>query len=109
VPQRATQVVNAHSLGLTYQDAPMPRHSEFRNIFVGCTRRRALSFEQARARQAEAQHLLAGAKYGLDSSHVLELVRDCYCSAYDCEFVAPATRLGAKLLRALPKHAVAFT
>jgi len=42
-------------------------------------------------------------------------VRDSDCSAYDCEFVALATKLGAmlvtmdaKLLRAFPKQAIAL-
>jgi predicted nucleic acid-binding protein len=46
---------------------------------------------------------------------VLELVRDSDCSAYDCEFVALATKLDAKLvtmdrklLRAFPKRVVAL-
>lgn len=95
--------------------APVLWRSEFRNILGGYMRRRALSFEQACALQNEAQDLLAGAEYEVDSLHVLELVRDSDCSAYDCEFIALATSLGvmlvtmdAKLLRAFPKHAVAL-
>jgi len=95
--------------------APLLWRSEFRNILVGYLRRGRLSFEQARAVQAEAESLLAGAEYEVDSQQVLELVRDSDCSAYDCEFVALATKLGAKLvtmdaklLRAFPKRAVAL-
>ena len=96
--------------------APVLWRSEFRNILAGYMRRRALSFEQARDLQAEAEGLLAGAEFEVDSTRVLELVRDSDCSAYDCEFVALAIRLGTKLLtmdrqllRAFPKHTVALT
>ena len=53
---------------------------------------------------------MAGNEYEPDSLQVLELVRDSECSAYDCEFVAVAMALNAKLvtmdkalLRAFPK------
>jgi predicted nucleic acid-binding protein len=101
---------------MAFQAAPALWCSEFRNIRAGPMRRRALSFEQEHAVQAEAEDLLAGAEYEVDSLHVLELVRDSDCSAYDCEFVALATRLAvklvtmdAKLLTAFPKHALALT
>lgn len=95
--------------------APLLWRSEFRNILAGYLRRRALTFEQARGLQAEAESLLAGGEYEVDSGQVLELVRDSDCSAYDCEFVALAQQLGAKLvtmdkmlLKSFPKHALAL-
>jgi predicted nucleic acid-binding protein len=95
--------------------APVLWRSEFRNILAGYMRRRTLSFEQARELQAEAENLLSGAEHDVDSQRVLELVRDSDCSAYDCEFVALAMKLGvglvtmdAKLLRAFPGQAVAL-
>ncbi len=93
--------------------APILWRSEFRNILAGYMRRKTLTFDVAREIQAEAESLLAGCEYEVDSQRVLELVRDSDCSAYDCEFVALALRLGVKLvtldgklLRAFPKHAV---
>jgi predicted nucleic acid-binding protein len=87
--------------------------SEFRNILAGYIRRSTLTFEQARDIQAEAENLLSGAEHDVDSQRVLELVRDSDCSAYDCEFVALAMKLGAalvtmdaKLLRAFPERAL---
>lgn len=95
--------------------APVLWRSEFRNILAGHLRRGSLSFEQAQGIQREAESLLAGAEYEVDSSGVLELVRESDCSAYDCEFVALARTLGtklvtmdAKLLRAFPGIAVAL-
>ena len=93
--------------------APVLWRSEFRNILAGYIRRRTLTFEQARDIQAEAENLLSGAEHDVDSQRVLELVRDSQCSAYDCEFVALAMKLGvalvtmdAQLLRVFPERAV---
>ena len=94
---------------------PILWRSEFRNILAGYMRRRALTFAQAHELQREAEGLLTGSEFELDSLPVLELVRDSDCSAYDCEFVALAIKLGtklvtmdSKLLRAFPTRAVAL-
>jgi predicted nucleic acid-binding protein len=96
--------------------APVLWRSEFRNILAGYMRRKALTFDEARAVQAEAEALMAGNEHDVDSQGVLELVRDSNCSAYDCEYAALAMRLGvrlvtmdAKLLKAFPKHAIPLT
>ena len=96
--------------------APLLWRSEFRNILAGYMRRKELAFDLACELQQEAESLLAGAEYGVDSRLVLELVRDSNCSAYDCEFIALAMTLGvklvtmdAKLLRAFPKYAVSLS
>lgn len=93
--------------------APVLWRSEFRNILAGYMRRRLVTFDQARELQAEAESLLSGAEYEVDSRRVLELVRDSDCTAYDCEFAALAVMLGvklvtmdAKLLKAFPAHAM---
>ncbi len=95
--------------------APVLWRSKFRNILAGYLRRKSLSFEQAVSLQAEAEDLLAGHEYEVDSRSVLELVRDSNCSAYDCEFIALAAKLGTKLvtmdkklLKAFPSRAVAL-
>lgn len=96
--------------------APILWRNEFRNILAGFMRRGKLTFEQANALQSEAEDLLRGAEYEVDSRSILELVRDSECSAYDCEFVALAMKLGTKLvtkddkvLRSFPSIAVALT
>ena len=78
-------------------------------------RRGAISFEQASSLQREAESLLAGSEFEVDSLSVLELVRDSDCSAYDCEFVALAMRLDTrlvtmdrKLLRDFPQRTAAL-
>lgn len=89
--------------------------SEFRNILSGYVRRSMLTLEQACSLQAEAEALLNGFEFDVQSREVLELVRDSECSAYDCEFVALATRLETKLvtmdkkvLKAFPRRAVSL-
>ena len=96
--------------------APLLWRSEFRNILAGYLRRGTLTFQQATLLQQEAEDLLSGSEFEVDSRHVLELVRDSDCSAYNCEFVSLAVKLGTqlvtmdgKLLRAFPKQAAALT
>ena len=96
--------------------APVLWRSEFRNVLAGYMRRKTLTFDQACAVQNEAENLLDGSEFEVDSHVVLELVRDSECSAYDCEFIALATKLNTKLvtmdkkvLRAFPKRAVALS
>jgi predicted nucleic acid-binding protein len=91
--------------------APILWRSEFRNLLAGYLRRKTLTFDDTLNIQAEAEALLAGNEHEVDSRRVLELVRDSDCSAYDCEFVALASRLGVrvvtmdkKLLKAFPQH-----
>ena len=96
--------------------APMLWRSEFRNFLGGYLRRKQLTFEAVREIQREAEALLFGSEHEVDSQRVLELGRDSDCSAYYCVFVSVAMRLGVKLLtadekvlRAFPKHTVAFS
>ena len=96
--------------------APILWRSEFRNILAGYLRRKAITFEQANSHQREAESLLEGAEFEVESLAVLELVRDSDCSAYDCEFIALAMKLDTKLitmdkklLRAFPKRAIALS
>jgi predicted nucleic acid-binding protein len=88
--------------------APVLWRSEFRNILAGYIRRKAITFAQACTLQDEAESLLAGAEFEVDSSAVLELVRDSNCSAYDCEFIALAIKLDTKLVTADKKLLLEF-
>jgi predicted nucleic acid-binding protein len=91
--------------------APILWRSEFRNLLAGELRRKNLSFDQI----VKVQSLLAGNEHEVDSRRVLEFVRDSSCTAYDCEFIVLAARLGvqvvtmdAKLLKAFPQYAVSL-
>jgi predicted nucleic acid-binding protein len=113
-----TLTTAAEALLVKHPDWAAPRlwRSEFRNILAGYLRRKDLSFEQSIAVQQEAEILLAGREFDIDSHKVLALVRDSDCSAYDCEFVALAMQLKTtlftmdkKLLNAFPNHARPIT
>ena len=91
-------------------------HCELRNALVSCLRRGDLELEEARSIQSEAEDLMRGAEYDVDSRSVLGLVQESDCSAYDCEYVALAMQLGTNLftmdrqvLRAFPGVAVSLT
>jgi predicted nucleic acid-binding protein len=78
--------------------APVLWRSEFRNVLAGEVRRGGIALEQACRLQAEAEDLMSGNEYDVDSTQVLTLVRESECSAYGCEYVALAVTLGAKLV-----------
>jgi predicted nucleic acid-binding protein len=95
---------------------PILWRSEFRNLLAGYYRRGTFSFDQVLHAQSEAESLLAGNEHEVDSRRVLELVRDSKCTAYDCEFIALAARLGTKLvtedrklLQAFPMQAASLS
>jgi predicted nucleic acid-binding protein len=96
--------------------APVLWRGEFRNILAGYLRQGTLTFDQVCSVQVEAESLLNGSEFELDSAPVLALVRDSDCSAYDCEFIALAITLDTmlvtqdkKLLKAFPTRAVALS
>lgn len=76
---------------------PLLWRSEFRNILAGAVRRRRLDYDGALRLLDEAEDMLAGREHEVASREVMAFVRDSRCSAYDCEFVALASRLGVKL------------
>ena len=91
--------------------APMLWRSEMRNVLAGYLRRGMLDVEQSIRLQTEAEHMFFSREHDADSRQTLVLVGESDCSAYDCEFVALAMRLGTKLvtgdqkvLKAFPKH-----
>ncbi len=115
LPGDFTQAAEALLISDSQWAVPLLWRSEFRNILAGYLRRKSLSFEQVIALQVEAEELLAGSEYEIDSESVFELVRDSDCSAYDCEFAALAVKLDVKLvtmdkklLKAFPSRAVAL-
>lgn len=96
--------------------SPVLWRSEFRNILAGYMRRKDITFDQAVSLQLEAESLLAGCEFEVESRNVLELVCESDCSAYDCEFIALAMKLETKLftmdkklLRAFPNYALSLT
>lgn len=95
--------------------APVLWRSEFRSVLALYLRKGLLDFDRAYALQREAEDLMAGREYHVDSYEVLRLVRESPCSAYDCEFVVLAEHLGCRLvtadravLRSFPSVAVSL-
>lgn len=96
--------------------APLLWRSELRNVLAHYLRKKILSFDQVFTIQTEAEALLSGREYELDSYNVLRDVENSECSAYDCEFVVLAKRLGTRLvtmdkkvLNAFPDIAVSLS
>jgi predicted nucleic acid-binding protein len=87
--------------------APMLWRSEFRNLLAGYMRKEGLTLEKACAIQAAAESLLER-EFESDSNDVLRLVSQSNCSAYDCEFVSLAKRLGVELVTMDTKLRKAF-
>jgi predicted nucleic acid-binding protein len=92
--------------------APLLWRSELRSVLTGYLRREELNLHDVRRIQSEAEDLMRDNEYEVDSAGVLDLIDRCDCSAYDCEYVALAIQLGARLvtmdtrvLRAFPKVA----
>jgi predicted nucleic acid-binding protein len=91
--------------------APILWRSEFRNVLTGYLRRNYLNLTQAREIQQEAESLMTGLEFEVDSASVLTLVCGSDCSAYDCELVVLAKQLNTvlltmdkKLLQAFPEY-----
>lgn len=95
--------------------APILWRSEFRSVLSMLMRRRTLALADALEAGREAETLLAGREFTVETQTVLELARDSGCTAYDCEFVALARDLAVPLvtsdreiLTAFPTLAVAL-
>jgi predicted nucleic acid-binding protein len=80
--------------------APVLWRSELRNLLATQLRSERLDLSGAQAIQAEAEQLLSGREFAVDSAEVLRLAADSGCSAYDCEFVVLAEYLDVPLFSA---------
>ena len=78
--------------------APLLWRSEFRNVLTLLMRKQLLGLSDALRVAHEAEELMSGREYTVDSQTVLELASASRCTAYDCEFVALARDLRVPLL-----------
>jgi predicted nucleic acid-binding protein len=78
--------------------APLLWRSEFRNVLTFYLRRGLIGIDEAIETIEQAEQLMSGQEYGVESSRVLRLAAGSGCSAYDCEFVALAQDLGVPLV-----------
>lgn len=88
--------------------APTLWRSELRNVLALYLRKQLLTFDQAYSIQTEAESLLAGREYDVDSLEILRLAQTSGCSAYDCEFAALARRMTVKLITSDKQLLAAF-
>ena len=75
-------------------NAPILWRSEFRSVLMLYIGQDHLSIEDAQSIMNEAEDFLSGNEYEVNSFEIFDLVSSSNCSAYDCEFVALAKRLG---------------
>jgi predicted nucleic acid-binding protein len=78
--------------------APYLWRSEFRNILALYLRKKILSLAESKAISQSAKELFLGNEFELDSDAILTLAANCPLSAYDCEYVLLAQKLGIKLV-----------
>jgi len=78
--------------------APRLWQSEFRNVLYQHMRHRDLPLEDALRIMRDAEEDLADRTFEVQSESVLQLVERSGHSAYDCEYVALAQRLGVPLV-----------
>lgn len=78
--------------------APLLWRSEFRSVLAMFIRRGKLTPEKAMEFMTEAEILLQGEEYQVDSGRIMKLIDSSKCSAYDCEFIALAQHLDIPLI-----------
>jgi predicted nucleic acid-binding protein len=78
--------------------APLLWRSEFRNVLVFYLRRGLIAIDEALETMEQAERLMRGQEFEVESSRVLRLAAGAGCSAYDCEFVALAQDLNLPLV-----------
>jgi len=80
--------------------APLLWRSEMRNVLATQIRVGRIELDGAQSIQTEAEQLLHGREFAVDSAEVLHLAAESGCSAYDCEFVTLANYLDVPLYSA---------
>ena len=78
--------------------APLLWRSEFRNVLVFYLRRGLIGIDEALETMEQAELLMMGQEFEVESTRVLRLATGSTCSAYDCEFVALAQDLNVPLV-----------
>jgi len=78
--------------------APLLWRSEFRSVLAMFIRQGKLPSEKAMEFMIEAETLMQGEEYQVDSGRVIKLIDSSNCSAYDCEFIALAQHLDIPLV-----------
>jgi predicted nucleic acid-binding protein len=95
--------------------APYLWRSKFRNILALYLRKDYLSMAEAKTIMAQAEALMKNKEFELDSTSILKMIWNSTLSAYDCEYVVLAEKLGVnlitndrKILKSFPDLAVSL-
>lgn len=80
--------------------APILWRSEFRNVLTLYLRKNLLNLNEILLILQQAEKLLDDHEYEIPSVNIMQLVKNCQCSAYDCEFVALAQYLDVPFITA---------
>lgn len=89
--------------------APYLWRSEFRNVLALYIWQGHLSLSDAKLIVREAEALMRGKEYEVESDQVLGLAKSSKCSAYNCEFVTLAQQLNVMLVTSDKKVLTAFS
>jgi len=84
--------------------APILWRSEFRNVLAHYLRKNLLKIDEILLIIQQAEKLLTDHEYEISSAHIMQLVKNSQCSAYDCEFIALAQYLDVPLITADKKN-----
>ncbi len=115
IPGEQTELARAVLLKDVAWVAPLLWRSEFRSVLSFYMRQQHLSLVDGLEYMRQAEALLRGGEYQLQSVPVLRLAEGSGCSAYDCEFVHLAQELATvlvtsdrKVLRTFPETAISL-
>lgn len=88
--------------------SPQLWRSEMRNLLALYLRHKTFNLEEIKVYMNDAEVLVSGREFGVDSADVLDLASKSGCTSYDCEFVSVAERLAVPLISADKKVLAAF-
>jgi predicted nucleic acid-binding protein len=108
LPGPKTSLAEALLLDHPQWAAPPLWRSEWRNVLATYLRRDLLNLPAALALMQKAEAILSAHEQPVSSEQVLTLASSSRCSAYDCEFVAAAQKLGVPLVTEDQKILSAF-
>ncbi len=108
LPDPLSAAANACHVKDEHWAAPLLWRSEFCNILAHYLRKGLVNVAGAKAAYQNAEFTLKKLEYAVTVDEVLALVSQSTCTAYDCEYVALAQRLGVRLVTKDTKLAKAF-
>ncbi len=100
LPSDYSNDVEALLLKDSHWIAPLLWRSELRNILTLYLRKEMITMPDAAEIQQQAEALLSGNEYKVNSLEVIQLAHDSGCSAYDSEFICLAKNTNCKLVTA---------